>query len=353
MAHLHAVNETDALEQLHQLGCTDGLPVVIPISDRVNAMVVASALDGDIELGEMGPGYGIATVEKVAVNAVMAGCTPEMMPMVVAAIRAVCNPRFDLTEMQCTTHCIAPLLLINGPAVTAGGFAAGFGLMGPGHRANLSVGRALRLAMMNIGGARPGESDMAIHGSPAKISLCFAEDELSSPWPPLHTSLGFGADESVLTVLGVEGPHSVLFSGESGDNDSALALLDVIAAVIANRGSNNAYFGGVAGVAVVLNPEHAEILANAGYSRADVQQALAARATNPRDVLERLNKKLLRGAGQDLPAVDRPENILVIVAGAPGLYTMVMPSWAAGPNGNQFVSETIELNPYCELPARA
>ncbi|MGR8921324.1 MAG: hypothetical protein ACU85V_17040 [Gammaproteobacteria bacterium] len=350
-ARLSAADETEALERLHELGLTDGLPVVVPTVPRVERMVLASGVDADIELGEMGPGYGIATVEKVACAAVMAGCLPDHMPVVVAAVRAVCDPAFDLTEMQCTTHCIAPMVVVCGPAAAAGGYASGFGLMGPGHRANAATGRALRLAMINIGGARPGESDMAIHGSPAKFSFCFAEAAGSSPFPPLHAGFGYAPDDSAVVVLGTEGPHSVLFSGDADDPRAAEALLDAVAAVVANRGSNNSYLGGRAAVAVVFNPEHAAVLAQAGYDRAGVQQAVAARAVTAREVLAAVNGKMLVGDEAMIPAVRKPEQVLVMTAGAPGLYSMVMPSWCAGPHGNVAVHAPIELDQYCELPA--
>lgn len=349
-AMLEAADEMAAQEALHALGCTDGLPVIVPTAERVARMVLASGLDGDIELGTMGPGHGVATIEKVACAAVMAGCLPDHMPVVIAAVRAVCDPIFDLTEMQATTHCIAPMVVVNGSARTAGGYAGGFGLMGPGHRANVCTGRALRLAMMNIGSARPGESDMAIHGSPAKLSLCFAEDEESSPFPPLSTTFGHPRGAPAVTVLGVEGPHSVLFSGDADDPAAAEALLDLIAAVISNRGSNNSYLGGHAAVAVVLNPEHAAVLARHGYDRARIQQALAARAVTPREELVRLNGKMLQGEGDPVPAVRDPANILLLVAGAPGLYSVVMPSWCAGPHGNVAVHAAVELDQACELP---
>ena len=209
---LAAIDEAAALEQLHAARCTDGLPVVIPTAVRVERMVLASGLDADIVLGEMGPMWGAASVEAVAVAAVMAGCLPDYMPVVVAAIKAVCQSEFDLAEMQGTTHCTAPLIIVNGPArAFCGNLASGFGLMGPGHRANASIGRALRLAMINIGGARPGESDMALHGHPGKFTYCIAEDEANSPFPPLHTSQGYDAEQSVVTVVGAEAPHSVFF----------------------------------------------------------------------------------------------------------------------------------------------
>lgn len=348
---LSAMDEEAALEALHAAGCTDGLPVVVPTAARVDRMLLAGGLDRELVLGEMGPLGGAASVEKIAVAAVMAGCLPDHFPVVVAAVRAILQPAFDLAEMQGTTHCIAPLVIVNGPARAAcGGIASGFGLMGPGHRANASIGRALRLAMINIGGARPGISDMALHGSPAKFTFCIAEDEESSPFPPLHTSLGYDATQSAATVLGVEGPHSVFFTGDADDPESADRLLETIARVIANPGSNNSHLGGTAAIAVVLNPEHARLLAAAGHTRESIQQALAARAVTPRALLARLNTKMLMGDGDPVPAVRNPANIHLLTAGGPGLYTVVMPSWCAGPHGNVAVHAEIELNQACAVP---
>lgn len=348
---LTASDEAQALESLHADRCTDGLPVIIPTIERVARMVLASGLDDDIVLGEMGPQWGAATVESVAVAAVMAGCLPEYMPVVVAAIRAVCQSEFDLAEMQGTTHCTAPLMIVNGPARTAcGGIVSGFGVMGPGHRANASIGRALRLAMINIGGARPGESDMALHGHPGKFTFCIAEDEEHSPFPPLHTSLGYDAAQSVVTVIGAEAPHSVLFVGDADDPDSAERLLNTVAQVIANPGSNNSHLGGTAAICVVFNPEHADVLAHAGYTRERIQQALSERAVTRRTDLEQLNPRMLVGDEDVIPAVRDPAKILLLTAGGAGLYTMVMPSWCAGPHANVAVHAEIEFNLFCEVP---
>ena len=132
---LRADSEEAALEDLHALGLTDGLPVVIPTPDRVSRMVLASGQEADMVLGTMGPGHGVATVEKVAVAGVMAGCLPDYMPIVIAAVKAVIQPVFDLTEMQATTHCTAPLIIVNGPArLSCGPVSSGYGALGPGHR---------------------------------------------------------------------------------------------------------------------------------------------------------------------------------------------------------------------------
>ncbi len=347
----NAVNEAEALEVLHQSGCTDGLPVVIPTRDRVDRLVLASGLDSDVDLGAMGPGGGAATVEKLAINAVMAGCLPDQMAVVLAAVRAILQPAFDLGEMQSTTHSTAPLMIVNGPVVGHCDIAGGFGALGPGHRANASIGRAVRLCMMNIGGARPGVSDMALLGHPGKFSFCLAEDEMSSPWEPLATAYGYLSDESVVTILGAEAPHSVVFANDADDNDSPQRLLRALAVVIANTGSNNANLSGGA-TAVALNPEHAQVLADAGMSRSDVQAELQRMAVNTRGQIRSFNTGFI-AAGDDndlIPAVRRPTDIVLFVAGGAGLYSAVFPSWAAGTHRNSVVHEIVATDAACELP---
>jgi len=351
---LHAADEEAALEELHSLGCTDGLPVVVPTAERVSRMVLASGYAGDLALGSMGPGGGVASVEKIAVAAVMAGCTPDYMPVVLAAVRAVIDPQFDLTEMQGTTHCTAPLIIVNGPArQTCGPIACSFGALGPGFRANASIGRALRLAMINIGGAKPGVSDMALLGHPGKFTYCLGEDEENSPLPPMHTALGFSPEDSTVTVIGAEAPHSVMFSGDADDPKSAEALLQVLAIGLANLATNNAILRGGNAV-VVLNPDHATTLVNAKLDRAAIQQALFERAANSIDDMIKVAPALAarsKDGESTKKAFTKPTDILLLMAGGSGLYSMVMPSWCAGPNKNSAVTVAIETDQYCELPA--
>ena len=283
----------------------------------------------------------------------MAGCVPDHMPVVLAAIKAVLEPEFDLREMQGTTHCTAPLMIVNGPAREAcGGVASGFGVFGPGHRANAAIGRALRLAMINIGGARPGSSDMALHGHPGKFSYCIAEDEEQSPLPPLHTTWGYASEQSAVTIVGAEAPHSAWFVTDADDPRSPERLLRVLGEVVANPGSNNIHLGGVGAVTVVLNHEHADVLAAAGMSRADIQNEIARYAIYPREKLLAVhaNARVRDEDGDWIPAVRDPNKILLVVAGGAGLYSMVMPSWCAGPHKNVAVHAEIELNAFCEIP---
>lgn len=348
----NAESEEVALEHLHALGCTDGLPVIIPTPARVQRMVLASGLDADLVLGEMGPGGGVASIQQIAIAAVMAGCLPDYLPVVLAAAKAVIDPRFDLTEMQSTTHCTAPLILVNGPArFSCGPIASGFGALGPGHRANASIGRALRLAMINIGGGRPGTSDMALLGHPGKFTYCLAENEEDSPLPPLHSSLGFAAEDSVVTVIGAEAPHSVIFSGIGDAKADADGLLHALASGLCGLASNNAILTGGAAV-VVLNPDHAQILVGAGLSRAAIQDELLARCVHPLGSLKRVAPTFARGDDDSKlrAGFKDPADILVMMAGGSGLYSMVMPSWCAGPHRNSAVSVQVESDLYCELP---
>lgn len=351
---LTAADESVALEQLHDLECTDGLPVIIPTPERVSRMVLASGQASDMVLGQMGPGMGTATIEKIAVAAVMAGCLPDYMPLVIASVKAVLDPVFDLTEMQATTHCTAPLILVNGPArLSCGPVACGFGALGPGHRANASIGRALRLAMINIGGGRPGSSDMALLGHPGKFTYCLGEDEENSPLPPMHVDLGFKAEDSVVTVIGAESPHSVIYSSNSDDPENADKLLYVISTSLGSLATNNASLPGGSAV-VVLNPEHAQIIANAGLSRADAARRLWELTHQSIEQLRHYSPgfaKRLKAVDGKYPAFEKPSQILILVAGGGGLYSMVMPSWSVGGHKNSSVSVLVEADQFCELPS--
>jgi hypothetical protein len=343
-----ADDEQQAIEWLHENRRTDGLPVIVPTASRVEALLAGVDAAAGTVLGTIGPAMGVATLEKVAINAVMAGCRPEHLPIVVAAVRAACDPALDMTEVQSTTHCIAPLLIVNGPAARAAGLASGFGVLGYGHRANLSIGRALRLCLVNIGGGYPEISDLALHGHPGSIAYCLAEDEQSSPLPPLHTTRGHTAEESTVTVANVEAPHSVLVLPESGDPSMPDRILTALAGSLSAVGSNNTH-SGQGTVVVVLNPDHAVALTAAGHDRASIQRAIAERSgARVEDLLAVVPPSLRarfegRSPSERVPSVRDPDRILVVVAGGTGLYSMVMPSWGAGPHANIAVTKVVDL----------
>ena len=350
-ALLEEASEEAALERLHALDCTDGLPVVVPTPERVDRMVLASGLDADLALGEMGPAMGVATVEKVAVAAVMAGCLPDHMPVVVGVVRAAVDPMFDLGDMQGTTHCLAPLVIVNGPARhDCGGVASGFGALGPGHRANAAIGRALRLCMINIGGGRPGVSDMALHGHPGKFTYCLAEAEEHSPFPPLHVSRGYRAEDSVVTLVGCEAPHSVIYSDDADDPENAEKLLHVLSIGVANLATNHAILTHGTAV-VVLNPTHADVLAKANMNRETVAKRLWELTHLPAADHDGYGGGFRRPfETETYPAFASPDQFVILVAGGTGLYSMVMPSWGGGAHNNCAVSAQVELDQFCEVP---
>ncbi len=353
-ARLTADDEAAALESLHELGCTDGLPVVIPTPDRVDRMVLATGYDADLVLGAMGPNLGECSVEKLAAAAVMAGCLPDHAPVVVAAARAAMDPRFDLTEMQATTHAIAPLIIVNGPAREWCGLHGGFGALGPGYRANAAIGRALRLAMINIGGGRSGTSDMALLGHPGKFTMCLAEDETSSPFEPLHTECGFDASQSAVTLLGVDAPHSVMINLDADDPTSAERMMRSFAAAFSNVATNNATLTS-GSAALALNPDHAAFLAGQGWTRADIRERIVEDAVVSGSDLARSAGFMGRkpSADKDRRCFAKAEDLLVFVAGGGGLYSAAFPSWCAGPHRNQAVTVEIEVGQACEIPGFA
>lgn len=337
-----AADDATALDELHAAGRTDGLPVVVPTRDRVDALLAAVPFDPADDLGRVGPSHRRATVEAVAVNAVMAGCLPGHFPVVVAAVRAVLDPAFDLTEVQSTTHNVAPLIVVHGPVRDLAAVSSGTGALGPGHRANACIGRALRLVLMNVGGARPGISDMALLGHPGKFTYCLAEAEEESPFEPMHVARGLDASTSAVTVVGCEAPHSVISvpRPDLGPAGLADAILRVLSAGLGTVCANNVY-AGRGNPVVVLNPGHARLLAAGGHDRASIQAALHAHARAAKDLLV----ELAGVAPGDGSICEAPEDILVLVAGGDGLYSAVMPTWGAGEHGNRAITEEVVWTP--------
>ena len=310
----------------------DGLPVVPPTPERVAAMLAGARADGAESLGLMPPLWRDCTLEKLAVNAVMAGCEPAAFPVIVAAVQAMLEPVFNLYGVQATTHPVAPLLVVNGPAAQAVGLHAGSGCFGPGFRANATIGRAIRLILMNVGGAWPGRHDMATQGSPAKFSFAVAEREDATPWEPLSVSRGFRAEQSAVTVFGGEAPHNV----NDHVSSTATGILNNIADVATTLGSNVGWYFSQSQLLVVLGPEHAATVAGDGFTRADVQRFVFEHARMP---LSRLKLGGMWGIHDwplwmqkvtddsvMLPQVQAPEDVLVMVAGGPGKHSAVVPN---------------------------
>lgn len=325
-------------------GGTDGLPLVPPTAERVAAMLAAHPGDPDEIVGRMPPKYGVVTPRLVAANAVLAGCLPEYLPVVLAGVRAMLEPDFNLNGVQTTTHPCAAVGFVSGPIARRIGMNSGINAFGPGNRANATIGRAIRLCMLSLGGARPGDGDMATLGTPAKYGCVVAENTERSPWPGLAESQGFAADQDVITMVGGESPQNV----NDHESKTGLGILRMIAGTMRSTGMNNSYYRH-GQVVVVLSPEHARSIADAGYDREHVQSYLWGEARTPvsyfsrENITQRLQTRFPEefgeyGAHTLVPVVHDPRNILVCVVGGPGKHSMFIPTFG----GTRAVSRVIE-----------
>lgn len=318
--------EADGLDdEFEARGWSDGLPVVAPTAPRVAAMIAAGGRAPDTELGTMPPRHGIVTIEILAVNAVMAGCRPAYFPVVIAAVEAMLDPAFNLFAVQATTHPCSPCVIVNGPIAAAIGLNARYGAFGPGWRANATIGRAIRLILLNVGGAAPGILDRSTQGQPAKYAYCVAENEGESPWEPLHAERGYAVDESTVTVTAADGPHNI----NDHVSDTAEGILATVTHALADMACNNAYLYGQPTIA--FGPEHAAILAAGGYTKQAIKAHVFEHARIARD-------DWLRGgmAGMfadrfpdeaRVPIIARPDDLIVIVVGGFGRHSCWLPTF--------------------------
>ena len=299
-----------------------------------DARMAATGMARDaIVVGSLAPAMRSTTIEAIAINAAMTGAAPEHMPVVLAALRALADPVFNLNAIQTTTHPCTPLLIVNGPIAARLGISGGANALGNGYRANAVIGRAVRLVLQNVGGAIPGETDRATLGHPGKFTYCLAENEAESPWEPLHVERGFRRDESCVTVLGAAGPHNVNDHGSA----SADALLKALAGTLAAPASNNIYYGGEA--LVIVGPEHARTIADSGWSKTDLKRALWERGRVRMDAFSRENitryMDIIPGRfdATDPSATITPtvrwDDVMVMVAGGPGKHSVVVPTFGA------------------------
>ena len=260
----------DSIESINNLfierGWSDGLPIIPPTEQAVEKMILGTKRDPSDVIANIPPCWGEATVEKIAINAVMAGCLPEYMPLIVTVVEAMAEERFRLAEIQPTTHPVAPLIIVNGPIVNQLHINSKSGAFGPCWRSNATIGRAIRLILLNIGGALPGKLDLSTQGQPSKYTYCIAENEEDSPWEPLHVEKGFNALTSTVTMVAAENPHNindtVAITGEE--------MLISICNAVMTTGSNNVLFQEGSPV-IALCPEHAATIAADGFSKNDVR----------------------------------------------------------------------------------
>jgi hypothetical protein len=328
------LNESaDAFEFFFDKPWSDGLPVVPPTEARIARMLEGTRRDPDELVGRVPPLHEAATVRAVAIHAVMAGCRPEYLPVVLGGLEAILIEEFCMNGVQATMHSAAPLMIVNGPYGKQIGLHGGTGCFGPGFRANATIGRAIRLMLLNLGGGIPGVTSMSAFGQPSRYTYCIRENEEESPWEPLAVTRGFTVEENVITCVMCENPKLV-FDDVSAEPAS---LLYTIADTMALIGSRNVLTGG--DMLVAISPEHARVCAKAGMSKADIHQRLCALAGR------RLGD-IKRGAWREefvekwpfgidlndddrvIPAVLHPERFQIIVAGGtPGPISAVMHGW--------------------------
>ena len=300
-------DDLDAFETLYARGITDGLPVIPPTAARVEAAIAASGHRRDELIALVAPGLGRATVEKIAINAVMAGCRPEYLPAVIAGVEAICDPAFALVGVSGTTDAVAPLLILNGPVRKALEVNCATGVFGPGFRANATIGRAVRLIWANVGGA--GATSMSTFAQTGRYTYCIGEYEEESPWEPLHVEHGFAATASTVAAMAAETPQVVV--------DARNRTAREIATTIARNGEAIAsHIQGVLGdTLLVVAPEHARTIAGDGWSKAQLREFVWEHTRAEMD-------------GSRVPKFREPSNIKIVVAGGTaGRFSAWIPGW--------------------------
>lgn len=325
-AHSAAQDAADLIEAYYQRGWTDGMPVVPPSESSVGAMLAAGGLKGPEVVGEIPDRNARITADKVAINAVLAGCRPEYMPVVLAAVKGLCHPDYGYHGPATSTGGSACVLIVNGPIARRLDINAKDNVFGQGWRANATIGRAVRLVMMNAINTRPGQLDRSTLGNPGKYSFCFAENEEESPWEPLHVERGHRRDESTVTVFAAEAQIQV-YNQLSADPEQ---LCRTAADAMANLGTIGIV--SQAQQAVVWAGEHVEIFRRAGWSKKQVKETLLKHAR--RTVAD--CKRGGRLAGAVTPedettwrhVVRTIDDLIVVHAGGKaGSFSAVLPGW--------------------------
>ncbi len=328
-ATFDAADDLDAINRLYrEKRWSDGLPIVPPTVARVDRMLAHSRHDRHEVIANVAPGFGAATVERIAINAVMAGCDPEYLPVLIAATEAVADPQFNLQGIQATTNPVAVWLVLNGPASKKLQVNATFNCIGQGSWANATLGRAMRLILQNIGAALPGEMDRATHGQPGKFTFCCAENEDAHPWQPLHVERGFAATDSTVTVVGAEGTMNMNTHAKYADE-----LARVIAETMIHPPSNEYVHGGEPWF--ILGSEHAEIFRREGWDKARVKRELwerskmAVKHLSAKEIdRARASRTSELGELSDdtlLPISPSAGDLQLIVAGGPGTHSVYVP----------------------------
>jgi len=329
-------DEADAIEMAFDKGWSDGLPVVPPTEARVRAMLEAARLEPGHQVGFVTHRAVSITAEKVAINAVMAGCRPEYMPVVVAAVEGIADSRWGYHGPGTSTGGAGVLMIVNGPIARELDINAGDNLFGPGWRSNLTIGRAVRLVMRNVCGSLPGLLDRGTLGHPGKLSYVIAENEAESSWTPLHVERGFRADQSAVTVVAANGPHQ--FYNQL--SNTAEGVLTTVADDMRISGS----VMGQPTYVIVLAGEHMKTIAADGWDKKRIRQFLFEKTHNSHAHLKRtgrMSNAIVDGDEQRMrPLVGSPDDILVVAAGGrAGAFSCYIPGWGSAKSSQAVTKE--------------
>jgi len=331
----------DEIETAFERGWSDGLPVVPPTPARVLRMLDGTSRAPDEIVAAVPPDLVPATVEKIAVNAVMAGCKSEYLPVVLAAVEAACTDSFNMHGLLCTTYFSGPVVIVNGPIAARIGMNSGINCFGQGNRANATIGRALQLVVRNIGGGLPGGIDRATFGAPGKVSFCFAEDEDASPWEPLSVERGFARGASTVSLVAGHGPSAIIDQISRGPESLARSFAAVL------RAAHHPKLVMAMGALLVVSPEHARVFAGAGWSKARLRGELEALLLLDGDELARGAGGIDEGipaqvaAGRKLPKFIPGDLAIVHAGGRAGMFSAVIEGWVSGARGSQLT--TVEV----------
>ncbi|NOX51720.1 MAG: TlpA family protein disulfide reductase [Gammaproteobacteria bacterium] len=340
----------DDFEFMFDQGFSDGLPLVPPTPERVLRMLAGSNRDPQEVLAIMPPNMGEVTVEKVAINAVMAGCMPQYMPIINTVVQAICTDEYNIHGVMATTMGASPVIVVNGPIREQIDMNMKLGALGQGNRANATIGRAVRLLLRNMGGARPGGTERSTLGNPMKFTMCFAEWEERNPWQPLHVERGFNASDSVVTIFTMtSGPTLIV----DQDSRSAGALAGTMGLCLEAAFNPKAHYA--TDCLLVVVPEHIDTLMRDGYSKADLRQRIQEVTARP---IRELVADDVSGTGfkaevaasmseeqldRRLPKFKSEDDIHIVVAGSEaGKFSAAFHGWATGEIGSISVSRKID-----------
>lgn len=335
------LDDEDDIESCYERGWTDGLPVVPPTPLRVIRMLAGTDRDPSEIIGSIPPDNAPLNLEKLAINAVMAGCKPEYMPLVIASVEAALQDKFCMHGLLCTTYFSSPVMIVNGPVAKHLNINSGVNALGQGHRANATIGRTLQLIIRNVGGGIPGGIDRAVMGNPGKYTYCFAEDESEKEWPTLAEDQGYDRSNSVISLFAGEGLQPILDQQSRNPDSLSKSMANSLRAVV------NTKLYGLADAILIVCPEHRRVFRQAGWTKSDLHEAISKQLLMPGSAIARGVDGIAEGMPEKLNdktiAKFRSGGLhIVTTGGTAGMFSAIISGWvASGERGSQLVSQIL------------